>query len=175
MIYNLGDKRVKIKQDSFIAEESQIIGDVEICENVTIWFGAVLRADNDRIFVGKNSNIQDNCTLHTDYNFPVIIGERVTVGHNVVLHGSQIGNDVLVGMGSVILDGCSIPSNVIIGAGSLVTAKSQIEEGTLVLGSPAKSVRKLNKEDFKSIENSYEHYVEKIKIYKKELKINNER
>lgn len=170
MIYSLGNKKSIIDKSSYITESSNLIGDIIIEENSSIWFCAVLRADNDRITVGKNSNIQDNCTVHTDYDFPVIIGDRVTVGHNAVLHGCTIKDDVIIGMGSVVLDGSYIPSNVIVGAGSLVTSKSNIEEGTLVLGSPAKSVRKLKETEYKLIENSYKHYVEKINIYKKELK-----
>jgi len=144
MIYSLGDKKTLLSETSYISEGTHLIGDIAINDNVSIWFGAVLRADNDRISIGKNSNIQDNCTVHTD--------------------------DVIIGMGSTVLDGSKIPSNVIVGAGSLITSKSTIEEGTLVLGSPAKSIRKLKDEDYKLIENSYKHYVEKISIYKKELK-----
>ena len=170
MIYSLGEKKTLLNETSYISEGTHLVGDIAVNDNVSIWFGAVLRADNDRIRIGKNSNIQDNCTVHTDYGFPVIIGERVTVGHNVVLHGCNISDDVIIGMGSIVLDGSNIPSNVIVGAGSIITSKSIIEEGTLVLGSPAKSVRKLKDEDYKLIENSYKHYVEKISIYKKELK-----
>lgn len=170
MVYSLGNKTPIIDKESYITESSNLVGDIVIGKNSSIWFGAVLRADNDRITVGENSNIQDNCTVHTDYSFPVIIGKRVTIGHNVVLHGCTIKDDVIIGMGSVLLDGSYIPSNVIVGAGSLVTAKSVIEEGTLVLGSPAKSVRKIKETEYQLIENSYKHYVEKISIYKKELK-----
>lgn len=170
MIYSLGEKKTIANEKCYITEEATLVGDIEIFENASIWFGAVLRADNDKIVLGKNSNIQDNSTIHTDYNYPVIIGENVTVGHNVILHGCTISDNTLVGMGSVILDGSIIPKNVIIGAGSLITAKTKIEEGTLVVGRPAKFVRKLDENDYKLIENSYKHYIDKISIYKKELK-----
>ena len=122
--------------------------------------------DNDKIIIGAGSNIQDNSTLHTDYGFPVIVGERVTVGHNVVLHGCTIENDVIIGMGSILLDGSYVPKNVIVGAGSLISAKTKIEEGTLVLGTPARFVRRLTEDEIKHIQNSAKHYVEKIEIYK---------
>lgn len=170
MIYSLGNKKTIMDKNSYIAEEASLIGDIDISENASVWFGAVLRADNDKIILGKNSNIQDNSTVHTDNNYPVIIGENVTIGHNVILHGCTISDNSLVGMGSIILDGSFVPKNVIIGAGSLITAKTKIEEGTLVMGKPAKFVRKLNENDYKLIENSYKHYIEKISIYKKELK-----
>ena len=166
MIYELGDKKSKIHEMSLILPQTSIIGDVELSENVTIWFGAVLRADNDKIFVGKNSNIQDNSTLHTDYGFPVIIGENVTIGHNVILHGCKLQGDSIIGMGSVLLDGAYVPKNVVIGANSLVSAKTKIEEGTLVLGSPARFVRKLSEEEIEHIQKSAKHYTDKIEVYK---------
>lgn len=165
MIYELGDKTAEIHKNSLILPNSSLIGDIKISENVSIWFGAVLRADNDKIIIGKNSNIQDNCTLHTDYGFPVIVGERVTVGHNVVLHGCTIENDVIIGMGSILLDGVYVPKNVIVGAGSLISGKTKIEEGTLVLGSPARFVRKLTEEEIVHIQKSAKHYTDKIEIY----------
>lgn len=175
MIYELKGKIPEIHKNSFILPSCHLIGAVKLGEHASIWFGSVLRADNDKIIIGNYSNIQDNCTIHTDYNLPVIIGEKVTVGHNVVLHGCTIADEVIVGMNSTILDGTQIPTKVIIGAGSLVTNKSQIEEGTLVIGSPAKSIRKLNDKEFKLIDDSYKHYIEKIKLYKEELIIKNEK
>jgi len=166
MIYELGDKKSIIHEKSLILPQTSIIGDVEISENVTIWFGAVLRADNDKIFIGKNSNIQDNSTLHTDYGFPVIIGENVTVGHNVILHGCKLEGDSIIGMSSILLDGAYVPQNVIVGANSLVSSKTKIEEGTLVLGSPARFIRRLSEEEIEHIQKSAKHYTDKIEVYK---------
>lgn len=166
MIYDLGDKKVKIHENSLVLPQTSLIGDIEIEENVTIWFGAVLRADNDKIFIGKNSNIQDNSTLHTDYGYPVIIGENVTVGHNVILHGCKVEGNAIIGMGSVLLDGAYVPKNVIVGANSLISAKTKIEEGTLMVGSPARFVRKLTDEEIEHIEASAKHYTDKIEVYK---------
>lgn len=166
MIYEIGNKKPIIHKSALILPQSSIVGDVEIFENVSVWFGAVLRGDNDKISIGKNSNIQDNCTLHTDYNYPIIIGEKVSIGHNVVLHGCKIEGNAIVGMGSIILDGAYIPRNVIIGAKSLVSAKTKIEEGSLYLGSPARFVRKLTNEEIEKIEYTAKHYTEKIESYK---------
>lgn len=167
MIYEIENKKPIIHKNALILPQTSIIGDVEIYENVSIWFGAVLRGDNDKIYVGKNSNIQDNCTLHTDYGYPVIIGENVTVGHNVILHGCRIEGNAIIGMGSTLLDGVIIPKNVIIGANSLVSSKTKVEEGSLYLGSPARLVRKLTDEEIEKINFSAKHYTDKIEIYKK--------
>lgn len=167
MIYEIENKKPIIHKNALILPQTSIIGDVEIYENVSIWFGAVLRGDNDKIYVGKNSNVQDNCTLHTDYGYPVIIGENVTVGHNVILHGCRIEGNAIIGMGSTLLDGVIIPKNVIIGANSLVSSKTKVEEGSLYLGSPARFVRKLTDEEIEKINFSAKHYTDKIEIYKK--------
>lgn len=166
MIYEIKNKKPIIHKEALVLPQTSIIGDVEIHENVSIWFGAVLRGDNDKIYVGKDSNIQDNCTLHTDYGYPVIIGEKVTVGHNVILHGCKIEGNAIIGMGSIILDGAYLPSNVIIGANSLVSSKTKVEEGSLYLGSPARFVRKLTDEEIENITLSAKHYSDKIETYK---------
>ena len=170
MIYEIENKKPIIHKNALILPQTSIIGHVEIYENVSIWFGAVLRGDNDKIYVGKNSNIQDNCTLHTDYGYPVIIGENVTVGHNVILHGCRIEGNAIIGMGSTLLDGVIIPKNVIIGANSLVSSKTKVEEGSLYLGSPARLVRKLTEEEIEKIDLSAKHYSHKIEVYKNIIK-----
>ena len=123
MILKLDNIKPKIHENTFIANSADIIGNVEIFENVSIWFGAVLRGDVEKIVVGKNSNIQDNSTVHTDFGIPCIIGENVTVGHNVVLHSCNISDNVIIGMGSTILNGAKIAKNCLVGANSLVTHK----------------------------------------------------
>ncbi|BDR67457.1 transferase, hexapeptide repeat family protein [Clostridium tetani] len=165
MIRNFNNKIPKIHSNSFIESTSCIIGDVTIEENVSIWFNAVLRADHNSIYVGKNSNIQDNCTLHIDTNFKVKIGENVTVGHNSILHGCEIGNTTLIGMGSIILNGAKIGENTIVGAGTLVPQGKTFPSGVLLLGSPAKVIRNLNSEEIENIKNSSEGYVKLSKTY----------
>ncbi|MGL4867121.1 MAG: gamma carbonic anhydrase family protein, partial [Cetobacterium sp.] len=142
MIYKLGDLVPKIGKNNLIVENAAIIGEVITGENVSIWFSAVLRADMSKIEVGDNTNIQDNTTVHGDTPFPVIIGKNVTIGHNCVIHGCEIGENVIVGMGSILLNGTKIPKNCIVGAGSLVTDKLVAEEGDLIVGSPAKVIKK---------------------------------
>lgn len=166
MILELDNIKPKIHENTFIANSADIIGNVEIFENVSIWFGAVLRGDVEKIVIGKNSNIQDNSTVHTDFGIPCIIGENVTVGHNVVLHSCNISDNVIVGMGSTILNGAKIAKNCLVGANSLVTHKLEYEEGMLILGNPAKIVRMLTDEEIEHIIKNANHYVENAKRYK---------
>lgn len=166
MIVKLNDIKPKVSENAFVAENAVIIGDVELSENVSIWFGAVLRGDIEKITIGKNSNVQDNSTIHTDYGIPCVVGENVTVGHNVILHSCSIGDNVIVGMGSTILNGAKIAKNCLIGANSLVTHKIQFEEGCLILGNPAKVVRKLTDKEIEHIQENANHYVENSKRYK---------
>ena len=166
MILKLDNIKPKIHENTFIANSADIIGNVEIFENVSIWFGAVLRGDVEKIIVGKNSNIQDNSTVHTDFGIPCIIGENVTVGHNVVLHSCNISDNVIIGMGSTILNGAKIAKNCLVGANSLVTHKLEYEEGMLILGNPAKIVRILTDEEIEHIIKNANHYVENAKRYK---------
>lgn len=166
MILKLDNIKPKIHENTFIANSADIIGNVEIFENVSIWFGAVLRGDVEKIVIGKNSNIQDNSTVHTDFGIPCIIGENVTVGHNVVLHSCNISDNVIIGMGSTILNGAKIAKNCLVGANSLVTHKLEYEEGVLILGNPAKIVRMLTDEEIEHIIKNANHYVENAKRYK---------
>lgn len=159
MIYQLGDRKPEITGEVFIAESADIIGDVELHDGVNVWFGAVIRGDVEKITIGKNSNVQDNATVHTDFGLPCIVGENVTVGHNAI-----------VGMGSTILNGAKIAPNCMVGAGALVTHKIPYEEGVLILGSPAKVVRKLTEEEKEHLKKNGQHYVENGKLYMQELK-----
>ena len=140
-----------INENAYVSESVDIIGDVKVEENVSIWFGARLRADMNKIVIGANSNIQENAVVHVDIESPVIIGENVTIGHSAIIHGCNISNNVLVGMGSIILNNAKISKNSIVGAGALVTQGKEFEEGVLILGNPAKAVRKLSEEEIKSI------------------------
>ena len=155
-----------INENSYVSESVDIIGDVKVEENVSIWFGARLRADMNKIVIGANSNIQENAVVHVDIESPVIIGENVTIGHSAIIHGCNISNNVLVGMGSIILNNAKISKNSIVGAGALVTQGKEFEEGVLILGNPAKAVRKLSEEEIKSIQGSADNYVALSKKYK---------
>lgn len=155
-----------INENAYVSESVDIIGDVKVEENVSIWFGARLRADMNKIVIGANSNIQENAVVHVDIESPVIIGENVTIGHSAIIHGCNISNNVLVGMGSIILNNAKISKNSIVGAGALVTQGKEFEEGVLILGNPAKAVRKLSEEEIKSINRSADNYVALSKKYK---------
>lgn len=155
-----------INENAYVSESVDIIGDVKVEENVSIWFGARLRADMNKIVIGANSNIQENAVVHVDIESPVIIGENVTIGHSAIIHGCNISNNVLVGMGSIILNNAKISKNSIVGAGALVTQGKVFEEGVLILGNPAKAVRKLSEEEIKSIKRSADNYVALSKKYK---------
>ena len=154
-----------INENAYVSESVDIIGDVKVEENVSIWFGARLRADMNKIVIGANSNIQENAVVHVDIESPVIIGENVTIGHSAIIHGCNISNNVLVGMGSIILNNAKISKNSIVGAGALVTQGKEFEEGVLILGNPAKAIRKLSEEEIKSIKRSADNYVALSKKY----------
>ncbi|MGL4944981.1 MAG: gamma carbonic anhydrase family protein, partial [Fusobacteriaceae bacterium] len=140
--------------------------DVVTGKNVSIWYSAVLRGDCSNISIGDCSNIQDNVTVHGDFPFPVKIGKGVTVGHNCVIHGCTVGDNVIIGMGAILLNGSKVPSNCIVAAGALVTEKLEAEEGSLIVGSPAKVIRKLSEENIKYISYAKELYVKDIELYK---------
>ena len=157
----------KIDENTYISESVDIIGKVEILENANIWFGTRLRGDMNNIVIGRNTNIQENSVVHVDSKSPCIIGNNVTIGHGAIIHGCNIADNVLVGMGSIILNNAKIGNNTIIGAGSLITQGKVFPEGVLILGNPAKVVRKLTQAEIESIQCSADNYVRLSKKYKK--------
>ena len=157
----------KIDENTYISESVDIIGKVNVEENVNIWFGTRLRGDMNNIIIGENTNIQENSVVHVDINSPCIIGKNVTIGHGTIIHGCSISDNVLVGMGSIILNNAKIGNNTIIGAGSLITQGKEFPEGVLILGNPAKVVRKLTQAEIESIQCSADNYVRLSKKYKK--------
>jgi carbonic anhydrase/acetyltransferase-like protein (isoleucine patch superfamily) len=170
MIYELGERKLEILGDDyFIADNATVIGSVVMHQNASIWFGAVLRGDNDVITIGENSNIQDLSVLHIDPGFPLTIGKNVTIGHKVMLHGCDIGDNTLIGINSVILNGAKIGKNCLIGANSLISENKVIPDGSMVMGSPGKVVKQLSEQQMKGLEMSALHYVENFKRYKREL------
>jgi len=142
----------------FIAPGAQVIGKVTLEEEVGIWFNAVLRGDNERIFIGRRSNVQDGCVFHTDPGFPLTVGEDVTVGHKVILHGCTIGDGSLIGMGAVVLNGAKVGKGCMIGANALVTAGKEIPDGSMVVGQPAKVLREVDERIAAELERAAEVY-----------------
>ena len=144
----------------FIAPDADIIGDVTLEEDSSVWYHAVLRAENAAIKIGKNSNIQDLVMIHAEKGFPVTVGEGVTVGHAAILHGCEVGDNSLIGMGSILLNGASIGKDCIVAAGALVTQNTMIPDGSMVMGSPAKVVRSLRPEEMEENRASAQEYLE---------------
>ncbi len=144
-------------------EGSKIIGNVKIDAESSIWYNAVLRGDIESITIGKYSNVQDNCVVHSSKNYPVELGDYVTVGHAAVLHGCKIEDNCLIGMNATVLNGAKIMKNCIVGAGALVTERKEFEEGSLIIGAPAKAVRKLTDEEIKDIKGHAVRYAQLAK------------
>ncbi len=167
MIYNFNNISPKIDKDSWYAPNSVLIGNVTLKKDANIWFNATLRGDVEPITIGEGSNIQDGSVVHTDPGCPTIVGNGVTVGHMVMLHGCEIADDCLIGIGSTILNKTKIGKNCIIGANALVTENKVIPERSLVLGSPGKVVRQVTDEEIEHIKENARDYVENFKKYKK--------
>lgn len=170
MIYKLGPRALQTATDNFwIAPNATLIGSVVLGDNASVWFNAVIRADNDVIEIGDNSNIQDGAVLHVDPGVPMKIGKGVTVGHKVMLHGCTIGDNSLIGINAVVLNKVKIGNNCIIGANSLVPEGMVIPDNSLVMGSPAKVVKEINDAHRGMLQLGALHYVEHGKRYATEL------
>jgi len=169
--YSLGETRVVARGDYWIAPNATVVGSVVLENNVSIWFNAVVRSDNDVITIGENSQVQDAAVLHADPGFPLTIGRNVSVGHMVMLHGCTIGDGSLIGIKSVILNGAVIGRNCLIGANTLIAEGKTIPEGSLVLGSPGKIVRQLKPEEIAEINETADHYVQNFKRYRRDFKL----
>lgn len=166
MIRALGDRAPVLEGGGhFIAETATIIGSVRLKDRSSVWFNCVLRGDNDWLEVGERSNIQDGCVLHTDPGIELIIGDGVTVGHKVMLHGCRIGDNSLIGIGSTVLNGAKIGRNCIVGAHALVTENREFPDGSLILGSPGRVARELSTEEIAKIGWSADVYVENAKRF----------
>lgn len=162
------DKEPQIDPQAFVAETASVIGDVKVGAHSSIWFGAVVRGDFNKITIGERTNIQDLCILHTPDQLPLIIGNEVTVGHRAIVHGCTVGNRVLIGMGAVLMNGVVVEDEAIIGAGALVTEGTRVPSRTLMLGVPAKPKRELTPEELKWLVTSAEHYSKNAKKYRLE-------
>ncbi|MBN2422414.1 gamma carbonic anhydrase family protein [Candidatus Woesearchaeota archaeon] len=167
MINPFKSRNPEIHESCYIADSAQIIGNVKIGSNSSVWPNAVLRGDMNSIGIGKNTNIQDNTTVHIGPKNSVKIGNNITIGHNCIIHGCIIEDNCLIGMGSVIMNGSVIEKNSIIGAGAVVTEGKNIPENSLVLGIPGKVIRKLTKKDIERINLNCKEYLELAEEYKK--------
>ena len=171
-VYDLGSRRVQLPQDGeyWIAPNATVVGNVVIQRNASVWFGAVIRGDNDPITIGENSNVQDGSVLHTDDGVPLTLGTGVTIGHMAMLHGCIVGDNSLIGIGAVVLNGAQIGRNCLIGARALITEGKVIPDNSLVIGAPGRVARMLEPAEIEGLRNSARHYVENWKRFAAELK-----
>lgn len=169
-IYQLGDAVPQIHESAWVAESAQVMGRIELEQDASVWFGAVLRGDNEPIRIGRCSNIQDGSVLHSDVGQPMTVGPYVTVGHQAMLHGCTIGEGSLIGIGAIVLNGARIGKNCLVGAGALVTEGKEFADGSMILGSPARVVRQLTSEQIAGIRRNVLGYVENARYFKAGLR-----
>lgn len=169
MFYQLGKRRPQKGENVFVADNAKVIGSVNLEDDSSIWFGVVIRGDNDLITIGTQSNVQDNAVLHTDGGISLTLGRGVTVGHHAMLHGCTVGDYSLIGINAVVLNKAKIGKHCIIGANALIPEGMEIPDGSLVVGSPAVIKRELNDMQKKMLEASAAHYVHNAKRYREEL------
>lgn len=169
-IFELDGKRPTLAAGAWVADSAEVIGEVELGENASVWCGAVVRGDCEAIRIGRNTNIQDLSVLHADIGIPLVLGDNVTVGHQVMLHGCTIGDGSLIGIQAVVLNGVKIGKNCIVGAGSVVTENKEFADNSLIVGSPARVVRTLDADAVAKLAHLSEHYVENAKLFAKSLK-----
>jgi carbonic anhydrase/acetyltransferase-like protein (isoleucine patch superfamily) len=169
-LYSMGDLRPQLGEAAWAAPSADLIGDVRLGVRASVWFGAVLRGDNTPLILGEETNFQDGSVGHSDADFPLTIGARVTIGHQAILHGCTVMDDCLIGMGARILNGAVIEPECIVGAGALVTEGKRFERGSLIVGAPARVVRKVTDEERKLLRESAAHYAEKAARYAAKLR-----
>ena len=169
-LYALGDKAPRIEEDTWVAPDANVIGDVVLEAGASVWFLATLRGDNERITIGAGTNVQENTVMHTDLGYPLTIGANCTIGHKVMLHGCTIGDNSLIGMGAIVLNGAKIGNNCLIGAGALITENKVIPDGSLVMGSPGKVVKTLDPSAHAMLTSSAKHYQDNMRRFRESLR-----
>lgn len=168
-LFKIKDKQPQIAPDVWVAHSAEVIGDVVLGARSSVWSGVVIRGDNERIQIGADTNIQESAILHSDPGSPLTIGDRVTVGHQAMLHGCTVGDGSLIGIAAVVLNGARIGKNCLVGAGALVTENKEFPDGHLIVGSPAKAIRPLTPEQIQGLEGSAKHYVANAANFKSSL------
>jgi carbonic anhydrase/acetyltransferase-like protein (isoleucine patch superfamily) len=171
MIYDYGDRHPDLAAQCFVAPSADVIGSVQLGHECSVWFGAVLRGDNEWIRIGEGSNVQDGSIIHVDPGVPVLIGRNVTIGHGVMLHGCQIGDGCLIGNRATVLDGAQIGAGSLIAAGALITPNTVIPPGSVVMGAPGKVVRAVQPSDIERMQHGCEAYRQKARDYAAKLKV----
>ncbi len=169
-LYELDGVAPRVAESAWVADSAEVMGNVVLGDNASIWFGAVLRGDNETLTIGAGTNVQDGSVLHSDHGQPMTLGERVTVGHKVVLHGCTVGDESLIGIGAVVLNGARIGKNCLVGAGALVTEGKEFPDGSMILGSPAKAVRQLTPEQMEGLRKSAQTYIDNARRFRAGLR-----
>jgi len=170
-LYSIGERRVLLRgAHHYIAPDASIIGSVTLEHEVSVWFNVVIRADNDQVAIGEQTNVQDGSVLHVDPGYPMNLGRRVTVGHKVMLHGCSVGDGSLIGINSVVMNGAKIGKSTLIGANTLIAEGKEIPDGVLVLGSPGKIVRELKQEEKDYLLKIADGYVRRSRFYQQNLR-----
>ena len=169
-VYEVDGKTPQVDSTAWIADSAQVMGQVSIGADASVWFGCVLRGDTESMAIGEGSNIQDLSVLHADRGLPLTIGRHVTVGHKVMLHGCSIGDESLIGIGAVVLNGAKIGKHCLVGAGSLVTEGKEFPDGSMIMGTPAKVVRQLTPEQIEGLRQSAQHYIDNARLFRATLK-----
>ncbi len=169
-VFELDGVAPRLGASAWVADSAQVIGNVELGDGANVWFGAVVRGDNEAVRIGRRTNIQDGSVLHSDVGIPLTLGDDVTIGHMVMLHGCTIGDGSLIGMGAIILNGARIGKGCLVGAGSLVTEGKEFPDGSMIMGSPAKAVRALSDEQRLGLLPVAQHYVDNAMRFKSGLK-----
>lgn len=169
-LYELDGVAPRLADGAWVADSAQVIGGVVLGENASVWFGAVLRGDNETLTIGRDTNVQDGSVLHSDMGSPLTLGEGVTIGHQVMLHGCTVGDNSLIGIQAVILNKARIGRNSIVGAGAVVTEGKEFPDNSLIIGAPAKVVRTLDEAAVAKLRQSAQHYVENGRRYAKGLR-----
>ena len=169
-VYELDGVAPQVDASAWIADSAEVMGNVSLGADASVWFGCVLRGDTERMSVGEGSNIQDLSVLHADLGMPLTIGRHVTVGHKVMLHGCTIGDESLIGIGAVVLNGAKIGKNCLVGAGALVTEGKEFPDGSMIVGAPAKAIRQLTPEQIEGLRQSAQHYIDNARRFRATLK-----
>ena len=169
-VYEVDGMTPQVDATAWIADSAQVMGNVTIGPDASVWFGCVLRGDTETMTIGEGSNIQDLTVMHADLGMPLTIGKHVTVGHKVMLHGCTIGDGSLIGIGSVVLNGARIGKNCPGGAGSLVTEGKEFPDGSMIMGAPARAVRQLTPEQMQSLRQSAQNYIANARLFRATLK-----
>lgn len=169
-VYELDGISPEIAASAWVADSAQVMGEVKIGGDASIWFGTVVRGDTSSITIGEGSNVQDASVLHADLGMPLVIGRHVTVGHQVMLHGCTIGDESLIGIGAIVLNGAKIGKNCLVGAGALVTEGKEFPDGSMIIGSPARVVKQLTSEQMQGLRQSAQHYIDNAHRFKAGLR-----